>query len=499
MRGNWDNMTLDYFDTEWVLQKLAKNYLLKNNVISQVLYDGVIARAGLHSCFKKNLYRAYGPNLNLSSTSQVWNNFDLLKCQNICLNKTRLKVVLYYLAFILNLLSINYFKPQFKPNIFIISTPNVKNDLKLVKEFIFQKRISKFLIKSKKIILVQRQVFSLNFFSKDIRSTLYVPFFLIRNLTNLNDRISLLKIVSKNLLKFFRMSQDSLISRIYKEFLLEESLYTLIKLDNEIDIIYTQSNLRKLIPLSYINSQNYKKKNIMAWYSINNNIISEINKQTLPISDIYLSLQTIDLHLVWDKQMVSEITKLTKKPIFDVGSLLFYPRPNMAKQSNYKILKNKKSIKVLFFDIAPQRKLGNNFFYNEKNMILTLTDIVASIQVIKKKHRLKLELFIKPKRNYSFKYSRKYIRLVLKLILSRKIKLISSKVNLYSLISESDLVISLPWSSPGVIATELGTHNVYYVSDPDRNWKLDNPRNAILLNDQKALQEWLLYCFKNLI
>jgi polysaccharide biosynthesis PFTS motif protein len=62
---------------------------------------------------------------------------------------------------------------------------------------------------------------------------------------------------------------------------------------------------------------------------------------------------------------------------------------------------------------------------------------------------------------------------------------------LYEAVQESDLVICVPWTSPALIAKELGVKTLYYVSDRDYEWDLSQTRNIKLFRDEKNLYAFI--------
>jgi polysaccharide biosynthesis PFTS motif protein len=199
------------------------------------------------------------------------------------------------------------------------------------------------------------------------------------------------------------------------------------------------------------------------------------------IENNYLCLDQIDRHLVWDIYSKKTLAKMTKKQIFVSGSLLFYPK----KVQNEKIKMN--SYKVLLFDITPTGGMNKDDFLNTNQAINTVKEIVNVVNKFKSHSNKELNLFIKPKRKYSKSHSSEYIRYITKLQRLNEIRLIRYSSNLYEIINDSDLVICFPWTSPAVIAKEIGVKSVYYLSDSEYNWNLIERRGISLFRKEDDL------------
>ena len=74
----------------------------------------------------------------------------------------------------------------------------------------------------------------------------------------------------------------------------------------------------------------------------------------------------------------------------------------------------------------------------------------------------KVQVRIKPKRAYSQMHSKKYITKIMEHSRQHQIEILSPNANLYEIISQSDLVIATPWTSPAVLAKELATNSVFF-------------------------------------
>jgi polysaccharide biosynthesis PFTS motif protein len=74
----------------------------------------------------------------------------------------------------------------------------------------------------------------------------------------------------------------------------------------------------------------------------------------------------------------------------------------------------------------------------------------------------KVKVRIKPKRAYNPMHSKKYIAKTMEYSGQHQIELLSTNANLYEVVSQSDLVIATPWTSPAALAKELATNSVFF-------------------------------------
>jgi polysaccharide biosynthesis PFTS motif protein len=226
----------------------------------------------------------------------------------------------------------------------------------------------------------------------------------------------------------------------------------------------------------------------MIWYSTNSDLIYKKKSIVFNIHRNYLALDRIDRHLVWDNCAKTNLAKLTTKKIYICGSLLFYPRvkPNR--------MQDDKSFRVLLFDVTPQEDTSNDDFPNPNQAMNTIREIVKVIEDLKLESNKVMKLFIKPKRTYQKYHSSEYVQYIRVLHKQRKLKLLNHTENLYKVINSADLVICFPWTSPAVIARELGVESVYYVSDSNKEWKLEHTRNIKLIRNEIALKRFVRKC-----
>jgi hypothetical protein len=75
-------------------------------------------------------------------------------------------------------------------------------------------------------------------------------------------------------------------------------------------------------------------------------------------------------------------------------------------------------------------------------------------------------------------HSKRYLAEIRENHRSGKVKLLNPSENLYKVVSESDLIISTPYSSPATLAKELHVNVVYFATNRD-NWILPKEYDRI--------------------
>jgi polysaccharide biosynthesis PFTS motif protein len=75
-------------------------------------------------------------------------------------------------------------------------------------------------------------------------------------------------------------------------------------------------------------------------------------------------------------------------------------------------------------------------------------------------------------------HSKKYIEQIIKSSREHQIELLSPNENLYKVVSQSDLVIATPWTSPAVLAKEMALNSVFFAIR-STDWELPNEYEGI--------------------
>jgi polysaccharide biosynthesis PFTS motif protein len=218
----------------------------------------------------------------------------------------------------------------------------------------------------------------------------------------------------------------------------------------------------------------------MYWYSNNSKSFFSKKLNNIEGDQSFVKYAKIDTHYVWTEDFGNYIKKISGKGFKVYDYILFYNRTG-----NYQ----SKKIGILIFDVIPHITYGDATFYSEKNCIKFIEDVLEVYKIINAKYNVG-SLTLKPKRAYSKLHSPTYINRIKVLNKSGDINSESANVNLLDLIPNSKIVISMPFSSPSLIAHRLGVPSCFY--NPDTDYNLDNIVDGIEVIDSK--ENLLLFC-----
>ena len=145
-------------------------------------------------------------------------------------------------------------------------------------------------------------------------------------------------------------------------------------------------------------------------------------------------------------------------------------------QKNRDVIERKKEDIVLFFEVAP---LDNaDVFYSSQMAKATVSSLVDAIGQVSASLNKEIKLELKPKRNYSKRNNADYINLLKALKRLGKLVILDSNLNLYDVISRAKLVVAVPYSSPALIARELGVNSIFFAQDFE-TFKLSEEHDGI--------------------
>lgn len=250
------------------------------------------------------------------------------------------------------------------------------------------------------------------------------------------------------------LARDSTFHLIMKEFIFDELVYSGASNGVIDNIITTQTNLLFQPLVFYMNFAKHKR--IMIWYSANNGPMpyKDNTQQRLTLSPNFYPGINVDEHWVWDKYHAKKLKKLVNHKIFVKKSLVFY-EPSLKFNCTPKT-------DILLFDITPPNSLPKNNIYNENNLCDFISEIVQVTRQLKVDPNLRIGL--KPKRKVHYFHSEKYIDLVHNYNEIGAIDILDYNENLYDLIQNAKVVIGYPFTSPVLIARELGVFSAFYSS-----------------------------------
>lgn len=231
----------------------------------------------------------------------------------------------------------------------------------------------------------------------------------------------------------------------------------------EANVITNTNWLQQFLWMSDLSDGKYKT--YMALYSLNS---SPLKFKDDPVIANHPGIRHLraDCIWIWD---VSYERVLRDEGIFCdtkvVGPILWYlpvlTDPRQANRSNSK--------RVCLFDVSPQSDeallragmLGN--YYRFETAKLFLDDVLATLDEAKLKLGCEIEVLLKHKRIRASIHDQAYFNYVDQLSGPLgKLQVVKEDFNLFSLISESDLIVVIPYSSPAFMADCLDTASIYY-------------------------------------
>lgn len=250
----------------------------------------------------------------------------------------------------------------------------------------------------------------------------------------------------------------------FKECLFDPIVYSLLfsRQASTIDLITTQSSFFK-IPSAF-KSANASKK-IMAWYSTNSKPIYASDDLLRKRIDVNAFKDYVNEHWVWNEEEVVFLESHGLKNVISTGAVVFQDRDIVEKNLNKFV--------ITYFDVTPVQ--GSGGFYSENNTSLVLTSVLQLVDSINSKYEGKTEVRMKPKRKYSKIHSKVYTSEISRLLRSQKIIVLPASANLYKTISQSDLVLAIPFTSSALLAKELNVDSLF-VSIGIEGW--DIPRSS---------------------
>jgi polysaccharide biosynthesis PFTS motif protein len=300
------------------------------------------------------------------------------------------------------------------------------------------------------LIIESRRILKKKHVTHQTVVTYDIPIYLFTNYLPLQDKFKVIKKLFKsnfNLTNFIQI-KSLVFDKLVSDLILESEM--------RFNVITTQSQLEKLPSFFYFHKKPNLKK-YMVWYSVNSiPILPKPKTKPKYLNKWLVNLGHIDTHFVWVRPDKLDILNITRANYKVVGSMMFYtPVINFRND-------NKKTCNILILDVTPLKNLNHNSIYYYQYAIEFLKDIIETSENLLEQG-VGTQVYLKPKRLYSQDHEVSYLRYLEVLSSSKKLKILSTKSNIYSTISDCDVAISSPYSSGLVIAQELGKKALYYV------------------------------------
>ena len=223
----------------------------------------------------------------------------------------------------------------------------------------------------------------------------------------------------------------------------------------DLDVFTTISSLKEY-PTEFKFLKKFRNYNThVIHYSQNSVAITfEDEHVRLPENSVVDRDSLGDVHWVWTKSYADYLQKFNGEINFmAVGSITFKKNTKGFDQQSKKI--------ITLFDVTPHTILEGKSFYSFELAKSFLEDVV---ELKDKNDELKdFEIQIKQKRQLDENiHVHSYLDQLKKLEMQNKIRIIPWDANPYEIISQSRLVISLPFTSIALVGNEMKVSSIYY-------------------------------------
>lgn len=243
-----------------------------------------------------------------------------------------------------------------------------------------------------------------------------------------------------------------------KDYLLSAAMSFLDKNGCIDSVVITNSN-GKAQPLWMRGKRQFQVH--MLWYSQNTRTHCYHGSVGVEKSMPHIKHISADIHWVWTESYKAYLLETLIMPsvIHVVGPILWY-------LDNSKV-NNLKGIAV--FDVIPivedaWPKFGMlDNYYSAENAIKFMADLLDTLEEVNTQTHTEYKLFLKHKRDAGHVlYSRDYLDYIDDLVSQKKICLFDYQTNIYEMVSNCELTIAMPYTSPVYVATEQKTPAIYF-------------------------------------
>ena len=395
--------------------------------------------------------------------------------------------------------SISYFVVDFVRIIFLSFSKNVnfnkKNTIIFLPEFEninFQKEyldkkynylywIKNYLNIKNKIIFVHnnKKILNKNFDELEIK---YVKFFLLNNL-KINERFLFIFYVLQT---FYHNLAHIIKGNFYFLYSLQNYYfaYCTLKFESKAPnfVFYSNSNCLVRPWWTFLVENKNDKKVYTAYYSTNHFPFYSYEN---PFAGA--RLMTWYNYIFWTRDQMLWLEKINHN--FKEYSLVGY-FPFFGK--NVQFPKNKRIVSI--FPVIPYEKkflyheFTSRHYYKPDISIKFLKDIILSLK------DYDVDIYIKLKRD-NLSLDNECVKFINKLNNDKNIKLINSDVSVISLIDQSDIVVSSPYSSPSLVADYHNKPSIFYDSSGSLEILEPSMKKIRLIKKIDELKNW----FKNML
>jgi polysaccharide biosynthesis PFTS motif protein len=230
------------------------------------------------------------------------------------------------------------------------------------------------------------------------------------------------------------------------------------------DIVITNSNMsRQLLWMSDLPNKTHNLH--MVFYSQNKPFAFTFKEDGIVSAELYYRNIRVDETWVWTKYFANHLKSLGGTSIFHiVGPILWYlPVQEIPHKRNY--------INICVFDVLPHNaktlaEIGYSnlyMYYSFENMSKFITDIIEVANTLEEIKNSSVRVILKQKRGRNKNHNDyRYLDFIDNLIDNGKIILFDHTSNIYSMISNSDVVINYPYTSTAYIADYVGIPAIFF-------------------------------------
>lgn len=258
-------------------------------------------------------------------------------------------------------------------------------------------------------------------------------------------------------------------------------------------VVLTNSNYSSQ-PLWARASRTYETH--MVWYSQNS--IPFVMKADDFTKDMpnYRYMQ-LDTHWVWTpgfRQYLIE-RRGWMKHVEVVGPVTWHLPAALLKQQT-------STFNIVVFDVTPisdayAESIGLlRNYYCPSTALGFLNGVLEAVASVQKSQLVECVVNLKHKRHYSITHDRGYIEAVSRLVEQGEVRLIPFDANIYSLISGSDVVVVIPYSSPSYIASTLDVPSIYFDPTMEMQPTFEPATGISFASGTDALCEHLIRIYK---
>lgn len=256
---------------------------------------------------------------------------------------------------------------------------------------------------------------------------------------------------------------------------------------------YSNSNLIYRPILTYIKNNDLENKTYLYFYSDNFIPINFKNKFNNLDTISSLKLHSWQKIIFWNKKQFLWFKMITKKKFnYFISPFNYVPYEG----KNFFLKKSKKRT-LSIFDVHPMNLYGYSLYADPKN-IYTYSyckKFIDDIIFLQKKYDFNLIIKSKLRTTNFNHFSEKYYNYIYS-FKSKKIKIYDTKYSAISIIKISDAVISIPFTSPTLLAYYEKKKSCYYDPKSIIQDRIYSENKIKLISNKKNLDYWI---FKNLV